>query len=184
MPASAARALAFVDEHGTTAASLDWTAADLATGGLELGLGAADTVQTNNSLERMLTHQLAAMHRSILKMRGPGTTIKAPSICLNRPPNLIPTTFRYKQSVWSRDGVMRVIATHAIWLLCKAGEPARAGRALLGADPPPELPGASRPLGGGHDLSPHTAAIAIIRSARSRICRGARPELLVLQQAL
>ena len=68
MPASAARALAFVDEHGTTAASLDWTAADLATGGLELGLGAADTVQTNNSLERMLAHQLGSANRSTMKM--------------------------------------------------------------------------------------------------------------------
>ena len=38
------------------------------TGALELALDAADTVQAQNSLERMLAHQLASTHRSHLKM--------------------------------------------------------------------------------------------------------------------
>ena len=35
---------------------------------MELGLDAADTVQAQNSLERMLAHQLASAHRSTMKM--------------------------------------------------------------------------------------------------------------------
>jgi hypothetical protein len=38
------------------------------TGALELALDAADTVQAQNSLERMLAHQQATLHRSSLKM--------------------------------------------------------------------------------------------------------------------
>src|SRR3954452_3702659 len=30
------------------------------------------------------------------RLRGLGTTVKAPSVCLNRPTNLIPRTFRYQ----------------------------------------------------------------------------------------
>jgi hypothetical protein len=38
------------------------------TGALELGLDAADSVQAQNSQERMLAHQQAVLHRSTLKM--------------------------------------------------------------------------------------------------------------------
>jgi hypothetical protein len=38
------------------------------TGALELCLDAADTIEAENSLERMLAHQLASAHRSTLKM--------------------------------------------------------------------------------------------------------------------
>jgi hypothetical protein len=86
VPASAARALAFVDEHGTTAASLDWTAADLATGGLELGLGAADTVQTNNSLERMLGSWGTCREARDGQNPGPNTGSRAGAA--PRPPTL------------------------------------------------------------------------------------------------
>ncbi len=60
-----------------TVADPDYVAADAsrhrldllhATGALELGLDAADTVQAQNSLERMLAHQQAVLHRSTLKM--------------------------------------------------------------------------------------------------------------------
>jgi hypothetical protein len=55
-------------DHVAADASRDRLELLHATGALELGLDAADTVQANNSLERMLAHQLAAMHRSFLKM--------------------------------------------------------------------------------------------------------------------
>ena len=37
-------------------------------GALELGLDLAETIQADNSLEKMLAHQLAATHRSTMKM--------------------------------------------------------------------------------------------------------------------
>ena len=73
-----------------TVADPDYVAADAsqgrlellhATGALELGLDAADTVQAANSLERMLAHQQAVLHRSTLKMRRcfmPNRTIRTP----------------------------------------------------------------------------------------------------------
>jgi hypothetical protein len=60
-----------------TVADPDYVAADASrdrlhllhdTGALELALDTADTVQAQNSQERMLAHQQAVLHRSTLKM--------------------------------------------------------------------------------------------------------------------
>jgi hypothetical protein len=52
----------------TADASRDRIQLALDTGALELGLDLAETIQANNSLEKMVAHQLAATHRSIMKM--------------------------------------------------------------------------------------------------------------------
>ena len=51
----------------TADASRDRIQLALDTGALELGLDLAETIQADNSLEKMLAHQLAATHRSIMK---------------------------------------------------------------------------------------------------------------------
>jgi NADH dehydrogenase/NADH:ubiquinone oxidoreductase subunit G len=57
------------DPHYVTAdASRDRVQLALDTGALELALDLADTVQAENSLEKMLVHQLAANHRSVMKL--------------------------------------------------------------------------------------------------------------------
>ena len=39
-------------------------------GALELGLDAADTIEARNSLEKMAAHQMAVLHRHIMRMAG------------------------------------------------------------------------------------------------------------------
>jgi hypothetical protein len=52
----------------TADASRDRIQLALDAGALELGLDLADTVQAENSLEKLLSHQLAATHRATMKM--------------------------------------------------------------------------------------------------------------------
>src|SRR5918994_1191832 len=54
----------------TADASRDRIQLALDAGALELGLDLADTIQAENSLEKMLAHQLAATHRSIMKQNA------------------------------------------------------------------------------------------------------------------
>ena len=67
------RALEFADtverpDYVTVDASRDRLELANAAGALEMGLDVADTIGAENSLEKMLAHQLAAAHRSTMKM--------------------------------------------------------------------------------------------------------------------
>ena len=42
--------------------------ADKVAGALEMGLDLADTIQADNSMEKMLVHQMAAVHNSAMRM--------------------------------------------------------------------------------------------------------------------
>jgi hypothetical protein len=67
------RALEFADtvqrpDYVTVDASRDRLELANAAGALEMGLDVAETIGAENSLEKMLAHQLAAAHRSTMKM--------------------------------------------------------------------------------------------------------------------
>jgi hypothetical protein len=69
-----------------------------AAGALETGLDAAETIRAANSLEKMLAHQMAAMHGSTMKM------VAQLNACIGR-----------MHSAW-RDGKGRPLRLPALWL--------------------------------------------------------------------
>ena len=67
------------DDLRDTVSNPDYVAADASrdrlqllqrVGALELGLDAADTIEARNSLEKMAAHQMAVLHRHIMRMAG------------------------------------------------------------------------------------------------------------------